>query len=261
MELIVCSPSDSIYCVNANGSRVPGWPVKVVDCGANITASPAVGDIDDDGHLEMVVQSSAGRVYGLNHDGTTMTGWPKWIYSNTATIAPSPALADLDEDGKLEIVLARARQEAATSCGTTERTIPAGRRRTRRRARPSRLPIVADIDGDGSLDIVLATEEGLLNAWKQSGESVAGFPIAGRGLRARHAGGARSRLQRRPRARRVMLGSQRLRVGSYRAWYYRGCTQWNGFHGNIYNSGWKEFIPATGVDRITCVWRLFEGRG
>ncbi|MCX5753772.1 MAG: T9SS type A sorting domain-containing protein, partial [Candidatus Krumholzibacteria bacterium] len=40
--------------------------------------------------------------------------------------------------------------------------------------------------------------------------------------------------------------------------YYHGCAQWNGFHGNIYNSGWKEFIPATAVEQITCVYRLLE---
>ncbi|MFA4947165.1 MAG: C25 family cysteine peptidase [Candidatus Krumholzibacteriia bacterium] len=255
-ELIVCSPGDSIYCLNGNGSRVPGWPLKVVDTGANITASPAVGDIDGDGHLEVVVQSSAGRVYGLNHDATWMTGWPVWIYSNTGTICPSPALADLDNDGKLEIVIAGLDRncyilryngvafsgwpQAYATTSTSESS-----------------PIVADINGDGSLDILLACEEGRLNAWKQNGQSIAGFPI---------------RLGSYIRGTPMVCdldydGDLELAATCWDAnvyvWdltgaNYNGCMQWNGFHGNIYNSGWKEFIPATAVEQITCVYRLFE---
>ncbi len=51
VELIVCAPSDSIHCLNADRSRVPGWPVDVAS-GSNISASPAIGDIDGDGHPE-----------------------------------------------------------------------------------------------------------------------------------------------------------------------------------------------------------------
>ena len=40
--------------------------------------------------------------------------------------------------------------------------------------------------------------------------------------------------------------------------YYDGVAQWNGFHANIYNTGWKEFIPATAVEQITCVYRLVD---
>ncbi len=255
-ELIVCSPSDSIYCLNGNGSRVPGWPLKVVETGANITASPAVGDIDGDGHLEIVIQSSNGRVYGLNHDATWMTGWPVWIYSNTTTICPSPALADLDGDGKLEIVIAGLdrkcyilRHNGAAYSGWPQTYATTSTSESS--------PVVADIDGDGSLDILLACEAGRLNAWRQNGEPIAGFPIQLgsylRGTPMVHDVDYNGDLELA-----ATCWDANVYVWDLNGAYYNGCVQWNGFHGNIYNSGWKEFIPATAVEQITCVYRLLE---
>ncbi|MDD4858433.1 MAG: FG-GAP-like repeat-containing protein, partial [Candidatus Krumholzibacteria bacterium] len=255
-ELIVGSAGDSIYCVNANGSRVSGWPVPVADSGANITASPALGDIDGDGHLEMILPSSSGRIYGLNHDGTKMTGWPKWIYTSTSTIVPSPALADLDNDGKLEVVIAGLDRKcyvykydgticsgwpkAYAASGTTESS-----------------PVIADIDGDHSLDIILACELGRLNAWNLNGETLAGFPIL-----------VGSYLRGTPVVEDLMYDGnlelatscwdKNIYVWDLGSQWYNGAVQWSGFHGNIYNSGWKEFVPATAADQITCVWRLLD---
>ena len=254
VELIVCSPADSIYCLNANGSRVSGWPVRVLDTNANITASPAVGDIDGDGHLELVVQSSAARVYGLNHDGTVMTGWPKWVNCSTSTIAPSPALADLDNDGKLEVVVAGLDKkcyifkydgstypgwpQTYASTGTTESS-----------------PVIADIDGDHSLDIILACEEGRLNAWKSNGQFIVGFPIELhtylRGTPVVYDLDLDGKLEL------ATIGWDRnVYIWDLTGQWYYGCVQWSGFHANIYNTGWKEFTPATATGQISCVYRL-----
>jgi hypothetical protein len=204
----------------------------------------------------MVVQSSSGRVYGLNHDGTTMTGWPAWIYSNTGTITPSPALADLDGDGKLEVVLVGLDKKCYvlrynganypgwpqpySSTSTTESS-----------------PVIADIDDDGSLDVVLGSEEGLLNAWKSNGQPVTGFPME-----------IRAFLRGTPVAYDLDFDGQvelatscwnkNIYIWALSGGWYNGFAPWNGFHGNIYNTGWKDFIPATGVDQVTCVWRFLE---
>jgi hypothetical protein len=255
-ELIVCSAGDSIYCVNANGSRVSGWPVPVADSEANITASPAIGDIDGDGHLEMVVSSSSARVYGLNHDGTKMTGWPKWVFSSTSTIVPSPALADLNNDGKLEVVIAGLDRRCYifNYDGTSYPGWPQMYSTT---STTESSPVIADIDGDHILDIILACEEGRLNAWNQNGEFIPGFPIL-----------VGSYLRGTPVVEDLMYDGnlelatscwdQNIYVWDLGSQWYSGAVQWSGFHGNIYNSGWKEFIPATAVDQITCVWRLLD---
>jgi len=255
-ELIVCAPGDSIYCLNGNGSRVPGWPVPLADVGANITASPAIGDIDGDGHLEMIVPSSAGRVYGLNHNGTMMTGWPQWIYCNANTIVPSPALADLDDDGRLEIVIAGLDKkcyilrhdgtafphwpQVYTTAGTSESS-----------------PIIADIDGDRSLDIILGCEEGRLNAWNLDGEYIAGFPILLgsfiRGTPMVHDIDLNGDLELA-----ASCWDQNVYVWDLAGEWYNGCMQWNGFHANVYNNGLKDFLAPTDASGIACIFRLLD---
>jgi hypothetical protein len=247
VELIVCSPADSIYCLNVDGSRVPGWPVPVADAGATITASPAVGDIDGDGNMEVIVPSSSGRIYGLNHDGTSMAGWPKWVYMNTSTIAPSPALADLDGDGLLEVVIAGLdgkcyvfRHNGAAYPGWPQpyTSLSSGRTESS--------PVIADIDGDRSLDIILACEEGRLNAWRSNGQTIAGFPIEThaflRGTPVLHDIDRDGDVE--------LITScwnTNIYVWDLDGEWYDGFAQWNGFRANIYNSGWKEFNAATGA--------------
>jgi hypothetical protein len=256
VELIVCSPADSIYCLNGNGSRVPGWPVKVLDVNANITASPAVGDVDGDGHPEVIVQSSAGRVYGLNHDGTVMAGWPVWVYSNTGTIAPSPALADLDGDGKLEVVIAGLDKKCYVFKydGTPYPGWPQTYGTT---AATESSPIVGDIDGDHSPDIVLATEEGRVNAWTKEGQLIPGFPIQIgsfiRGTPVLYDIDFDGRLE--------LIAScwdQNIYVWHLSGQWYSGYAQWNGFHANINNTGWKDFYPTTAAGQISCMYRVID---
>ncbi len=116
-------------------------------------------------------------------------------------------------------------------------------------------PVIADIDGDGSLDIVLACEEGRLNAWKLDGSFVAGFPIlVGSFVRGTPMVGDLDYNGDLELA--ASCWDQNVYVWDLAGRYHHGCTPWNGFRGNIYNTGWKEFIPATAADQITCVWRV-----
>jgi len=256
-ELVVCAPDDSIYVLNSDGSYVDGWPVYIQDAGANMAASPVVGDIDGDGHLEIVVQNSYARVMGLNHDGTSMAGWPKWVYSNTS-FPGSCALADLTGDGKLEVIVPGMNSycyifrydgsslpnwpQPYASEGYTESS-----------------PVVADIDGDGSLDIILGCEEGLLNAWNINGEYIAGFPI-----------NVGSFLRGTPTVADLDLDGdleiatscwdQNIYVWDLDGKYHHGGIQWNGFHGNIWNNGWKEFLGATAAEQLAYSARLVNGK-
>ena len=90
-----------VSLIDAHGKMLPGWPVAT---GAEVSASPALVDLDADGHREVVVPDLSGQLHALRADGGAFPGWPRdldgWVIS-------SPVAADLDGDGGLEIVLGR----------------------------------------------------------------------------------------------------------------------------------------------------------
>ena len=256
-ELVLCSPKDSIYCLNDDASYVPGWPVPVMVADANISASPAVGDIDGDGRFEVVVQSSAGWIYGLNHDGSDMTGWPKWIYSNNFFMG-SPSLADFTGDGKLEVVLPGMNGYCYIFdyLGSSLPGWPVAYNKGGGPTESS--PTIADIDGDGSFDIILGCEEGVLNAWNFSGNSLPGFPIY-----------LNAYVRGTPMVRDLDIDGDVELVAScwdrnIYVWdldgaHHRNYSAWNGFHGNVLNTGSTEYIQTTDASVMTCSHRFLDG--
>ena len=256
-ELVACSPKDSIYCLNDDGSYVPGWPVPVVEQDANISASPAVGDIDGDGRLEVLVQNSVGWIYGLNHDGTSMTGWPQWVYSVNFFMG-SPALADFTGDGKLEVVI----PSMNGYCFVFDylgKIVPGWPLPYNKGGGPTESsPTIADLDGDGGYDIVLGCEEGVLNAWNFNGDRLPGFPIY-----------LNAYIRGVPMVRDLDIDGdvelvatcwdRNIYVWDLDGTCHRDYSAWNGFHGNIRNSGSTEFIQTTDATIMTSSHRLLEG--
>ncbi len=257
VELIVSASLDSTYCLNSDGTSVPGWPVPLADSDANVTASPVAGDIDNDGYMEVVVRNSAGRVSVINHDGTVMDGWPRWAYNGSSFFAGSPALADLTGDGRLEVVVPANDSKCYiyrydgtqlpnwpqpySSGGTTESS-----------------PVIADIDNNDSLDVILGCEEGYINAWDINGNLLAGFPIK-----------LSSFVRGTPMVKDIdfdgdieLVAScwdRKVYIWDMPASRYYGFAPWNGFHGNEYNSGWKEFEGVTGAKSVSCMFRYLNG--
>ncbi len=256
VELIVAAPYDYIYVLNSDQSAVAGWPVFNGDAGANIGASPVVGDIDGDSFPEVIIQNSYSRVLGLNHDGTPMSGWPRWV-NGSSFFAGSAALADLTGDGYLEVVIPGMNSlcyiyryngaalpgwpKAYSTSGATESS-----------------PIIADITGDGNLDIILGGEEGRLNAWEIDGSEIPGFPIQLSGF-----------IRATPIVRDLDFDGdveliatcwdQNVYVWDLEAQAYAGYAQWNGFHADQFNSGWKELSVST--DAAVTAWMYELGPG
>jgi len=177
-EIVLATRSDSIYVINGDGSRMPGWPFKMNDESAG---SPAVGDVDGDGMLELVAQSKGmyGKVYVLNHDGTVASGWPKTVRLRDIYFTSSPALADFNNDGKLEIVAYG--WDATVSklyvfdyAGNNYPGWPIVASTSYSEASPT----VADLNGNGNLEIVFADESRLIHAFDVNGHEIDGFPVA-----------------------------------------------------------------------------------
>ncbi len=77
-----------------------------------VFATPAIGDVDGDGHNEVVWGGFDYQLYVVNGaSGADKNGWPKFMRD---TIWSSPVLHDIDGDGKLDIIFGvDAHQEGA----------------------------------------------------------------------------------------------------------------------------------------------------
>ena len=68
-----------------------------------VVSTPAIGDIDGDGHNDVVWGSFDAHIYAVDgRTGLAKPGWPLFVRD---TIWSSPALYDLDGDGRLEIII------------------------------------------------------------------------------------------------------------------------------------------------------------
>ncbi len=256
VELVVAAPMDSIYVLNDDGSSVAGWPVFIGDLYTGVGSSPAVGDIDGDTHPEIILCNSEGRVLGLNHDGTPMPGWPQWIDGDNF-FAGSPALADFTGDGKLEIVIPGMdglchffRYDGSSMPGwPMEYSTDGGTESS---------PVIADIDGDDSLDIILGGENGRICAWDIDGNYIAGFPIQLKNY-IRGTPSVRDLDQDGDLELIASCWDEHVYVWDLDGESYRGCVQWNSFHGNLFNSGWTKFVATT--DAAVTAWMYEIGEG
>lgn len=152
-----------VYAWHSDGSAVSGWPKSTA---GDMTASPALGDLDGDGDLEIVIgcgiesdPTGCTLLYAWHHDGNSVSGFPLSPPANDpdssdpSSLPYSPVLADYDGDGAVEILVAvRLKAGLATveSDGTpnndpafqTQRLIGSP-------------PLVDDVDDDGKLEVVI----------------------------------------------------------------------------------------------------------
>ena len=161
-----------------NGNELPGWPVTIQSSVAQFTTTPAVADLNSDGHMEIIV--SANGMYVFNATGQLQPGWPAFTDKLFYT---SPAIADIDKDGFPEIVSSATnidrsilqtyiiRHDATTLSGWPISTP----------AYTADSNVLADVDGDSYPDIVSTTycdsySYSCIMAYDRYGNVLAGFP-------------------------------------------------------------------------------------
>jgi hypothetical protein len=130
-----------VYAWDGAGNSLPGWPVNTGD---NVFASPALGDVDDDGYLEVACGCENGQLYVWEHNGTL-----KW--QRAAVGMSSPIMADIDADGLADVIKPDGMNiKVWNGAGTNfiDHHTDGGIFGT---------PAAGDIDGDGYVEVVVGT--------------------------------------------------------------------------------------------------------
>jgi hypothetical protein len=140
---------------------------------AIVESSPAVIDINGNGHMELFFGDYSGFIHGIDADGNSLTGFPIEIEGNSNQIWGSVAADDLDNDGVTELVVASKNKHVyvINPYGQIEMDFET----------PYYLmgtPALADVDGDGENEIIVAgfSTSGDVYAINYDGSLVNGFP-------------------------------------------------------------------------------------
>lgn len=187
-----------VLAFKADGSALPGWPVRlgpdrdgrIREINADMTAA----DLDGDGRRELIfVESSvAPRLAVVDGDGRMLPGFPKWLAEMVDQQAP--ACADLNGDGRLEMVQATLpfqgdQMEPSPEPSPGAPLVPAAVHVIR--ADGSIFPgwprlletgapwgsVVLDLNADGLLDILTQDGDQLLG-FDEEGNILQGFPVS-----------------------------------------------------------------------------------
>lgn len=138
-----------------------------------VIASPAIGDVDNDGELEVVIGSTAGSLYILNASDGSL----EWQFSTGGGIHASAALANLDKDDYTEIVVGST--DGTVYCfqwdgtsGNTEWSFPTG-------GAVYSSAAIGDVDGDKKLEIVVGSYDSRLYCLTATGTEQWNRPTGG----------------------------------------------------------------------------------
>ena len=163
LEIVVPTVSDSLFIIEANGSRRSGWPKHQWFSGTSKAPSPALADMNNDGFLDVVIADTHGGITVYDHSGLFVIPWLNIRYSQLTAFASesSPVVADINGDGKPDVVMGDENKNlAALSNGAMLPGFPIVLNGEVRGT-----PALCDCDGDGMSEIVLADWDRNLYMW------------------------------------------------------------------------------------------------
>ncbi len=149
--------------------------------------SPALADIDGDGHLEIIFgtrcyDTQNDVLHALRNDGSEPPGWPV-VFPYYGDVLDSPAVGDLDGDGQLEVVVITENDQlhVIEPNGTERAPFPITFvSNNAAYGIPCPSPALADINGDGQLEIVAVsvsdTRNAAIHVLTLAGTDLSGWP-------------------------------------------------------------------------------------
>ena len=173
LEIILGQQIGQVIVFNRDGTIYPGWPQQL---NYLCVATPAVGDLDNDGEIE-ICALSYNSVYLWDKDGVAKPGFPLLNVAGGMSYA-QPVFADLDDDGDMEILFSYY-TSADNYVGIYHHDGSVFENWPKPYPGPQTftMPIPGDIDNDDDLEIFGGGHGQEILERHHTGDIVAGWPV------------------------------------------------------------------------------------
>jgi hypothetical protein len=102
LEMLLPSANRKLYCIQYDGSNLPGWPIDYTDQ-LYTESSPVIADMDGDGNPDVILGNETKLLNAWDSSGMLLDGFP---LSTDDAMRAVPTVDDVDGDGDVELITA-----------------------------------------------------------------------------------------------------------------------------------------------------------